>query len=223
MALSPRETKREGVRGERERETKQGETNPQGPFMPRHFPEWWNPSKRQCRLLFEKKILNTRDLIKAAHGVQTHVQIDDDEPITIAVEELFEFCNEHLTGMKLHVKTAHTEKCVVVTGRKPDTMISHIPANDEVSALDTTASTTEISPYDWDDEELGMFPPECYCPITTEVFKDAVVLEDGFSYEKEAIDNWLRTHDTSPMTGQELSTKTILPNKVIMQLIRRLT
>ncbi len=68
-----------------------------------------------------------------------------------------------------------------------------------------------------------MFPPECCCPITTEVFQEAVVLEDGFSYEKKTIENWLRNHNTSPMTGEELSTKTFFPNKTIMQLIHRLT
>jgi hypothetical protein len=188
-------------------------------------------------MLFEKKILNTRDLIKAAHGVQTHVQIGDNEPITIAIEELFEFCNKHLTGLKLHVRTAHTEKHVVVTGHKPNTMISHVPENDPFTVPDTVSPTTEnpdlsnddipkvesSNPYDWDEEELNMFPPECCCPITTEVFQEAVVLEDGFSYEKKTIENWLRNHNTSPMTGEELSTKTFFPNKTIMQLIHRLT
>tara|TARA_A100001015_G_C14915558_1_gene682208 strand:- start:237 stop:779 length:543 start_codon:yes stop_codon:yes gene_type:complete len=180
-------------------------------------------------MLFEKKILNTRDLIKAAHGVQTHVQIGDNEPITIALNELFVFCNKHLCGMKLHLKTAHTEKHVVVTGCKPNTIVSHVP--DQVMPVDIASALSYKAPipefvtdaYNWNEEDLNMFPPECYCPITTEVFEDAVVLEDGFTYENEAIMEWLRVHDTSPMTGETLFTKTIFPNKVIMQLIRRLT
>jgi hypothetical protein len=199
--------------------------------MPRHFPEWWDPSKKQCRMLFKKNILNTRDLIKAAHEVRTRVQSGDNEPITIAIDELFEFCNEHLTGLKLHVKTAHTEKHVFVTGRKPTTMISHIPdpipehtALDILPTLSSVSSVTQdpVTAYDWSEGDLNTFPPECYCPITADVFEYAVVIEDGFTYEKKAIMEWLSCHDTSPMTGETVSAKTF-PNKVIMQLIRRLT
>lgn len=45
---------------------------------------------------------------------------------------------------------------------------------------------------------------EFICPITFELFRDPVVASDGHTYEKGAIDKWLRTNTTSPRTGQPM-------------------
>ncbi len=37
-------------------------------------------------------------------------------------------------------------------------------------------------------------------PPPRQVFKDPVCAADGHTYERSAIEQWLRTHDTSPMT-----------------------
>jgi hypothetical protein len=42
--------------------------------------------------------------------------------------------------------------------------------------------------------------------------KDPVVTVDGHTYEREAIEDWLQTHDTSPITGELLPAKTVIPN-----------
>jgi hypothetical protein len=42
--------------------------------------------------------------------------------------------------------------------------------------------------------------------------RDPVVAADGNTYEREAIEAWLRTHDTSPMTNQQLPHKALVPN-----------
>jgi U-box domain len=42
---------------------------------------------------------------------------------------------------------------------------------------------------------------------------------DGHSYDQRAISEWLQTHDTSPVTGQPLATKDLLPNHALRQLI----
>jgi len=39
-----------------------------------------------------------------------------------------------------------------------------------------------------------------------------VIASDGHSYEREAITEWLQTHQTSPMTGVVLQSKEITPN-----------
>lgn len=55
--------------------------------------------------------------------------------------------------------------------------------------------------------------PECYiCPITREVFYDPVITEDGYTYERYAIEDWFKKHDTSPFTGMKLQTKILIPN-----------
>ena len=41
---------------------------------------------------------------------------------------------------------------------------------------------------------------------------DPVFASDGFTYEREAIELWLKGHDTSPRTGQPLESKTVIPN-----------
>ena len=35
---------------------------------------------------------------------------------------------------------------------------------------------------------------------------------DGFTYERAAIAQWLEAQDTSPLTGEPLSSKALLPN-----------
>jgi hypothetical protein len=48
-------------------------------------------------------------------------------------------------------------------------------------------------------EELLAIPEVFVCPITMEVMRDPVIAADGHTYEREAIENWLRRgHRTSP-------------------------
>lgn len=57
-------------------------------------------------------------------------------------------------------------------------------------------------------------PPDLMfiCPITQEVMSDPVIAPDGNCYERSAIEQWLATHDTSPMTNQRLPAKNLIPN-----------
>ena len=56
---------------------------------------------------------------------------------------------------------------------------------------------------------------------TQEVMGRAVLyIGDGHSYDQRAISEWLRTRDTSPVTGQLLATKDLLPNHALRQLIQ---
>lgn len=59
-------------------------------------------------------------------------------------------------------------------------------------------------------------PRAFLCPITQEVFEDPVLAEDGFTYERTAIAEWLRSgSELSPMTGARLDSKVLLPNHVL--------
>jgi len=62
-------------------------------------------------------------------------------------------------------------------------------------------------------------PAEFICPLTKEILFDPVMTEDGNSYERKAIEKWLETHDFSP-SGAQLSSKILLPNLALKQLIR---
>ena len=66
-------------------------------------------------------------------------------------------------------------------------------------------------------------PDEYICPITAEIMTDPVSTLDGFTYERAAITEWLRTKDTSPKTGAKLESKALFPNHSLRIVIRRFT
>ncbi|XP_063698469.1 WD repeat, SAM and U-box domain-containing protein 1-like isoform X2 [Culicoides brevitarsis] len=61
----------------------------------------------------------------------------------------------------------------------------------------------------------GEVPIEYLCPITHEIMKDPVIVEDGFNYERSAIEQWLSMKQTSPMTNLELATTETIENVVL--------
>lgn len=65
-------------------------------------------------------------------------------------------------------------------------------------------------------------PDEFICPITCELMIDPVMTVDGHTYERKAISEWLETHDTSPLTGEALPQKWLVPNLLIRTQIERL-
>ena len=66
-------------------------------------------------------------------------------------------------------------------------------------------------------------PHDYVCPITAEIMTDPVCAADGFTYERTAISEWLRTKDTSPFTGAVLENKTVIPNLSLRSMIRNFT
>ena len=45
---------------------------------------------------------------------------------------------------------------------------------------------------------------------------------DGQTYERAAITQWLTTHDTSPLTGEQLEHKQLVPNLIVRGMCRKL-
>ena len=64
-------------------------------------------------------------------------------------------------------------------------------------------------------------PDDFICPITSEIMTDPVSTSDGFTYERAAITEWLRTKDTSPKTGATLESKALIPIHSLRSVIRR--
>jgi Mg-chelatase subunit ChlD len=62
-----------------------------------------------------------------------------------------------------------------------------------------------------------MEPPRC--PITTDFMRDPVMATDGQTYERQSIEQWFQSHDTSPYTGAILSSKKLTPNWAIKQMM----
>ncbi|XP_037645818.1 WD repeat, SAM and U-box domain-containing protein 1-like isoform X2 [Sebastes umbrosus] len=65
-------------------------------------------------------------------------------------------------------------------------------------------------------------PDEFLCPITRELMKDPVIAADGYSYERESIESWIRgKNKTSPMTNLFLQTTILTPNRSLKMAITR--
>ena len=60
------------------------------------------------------------------------------------------------------------------------------------------------------------------CPITGELMQDPVTTEDGITYERTAIEDWLSRNLTSPVTNQPLSSAHLVPNVLVRGMVRRL-
>ncbi|ACE06220.1 hypothetical protein Aasi_0849 [Candidatus Amoebophilus asiaticus 5a2] len=66
-------------------------------------------------------------------------------------------------------------------------------------------------------------PDECFCPITQEIMKDPVIVQDGHTYERTAIEQWFSTGKcTSPKTGLNLLSTKLTPNYTMRSLIQEL-
>ena len=71
------------------------------------------------------------------------------------------------------------------------------------------------------DEES--IPHECFCPITQEIMEEPVIAQDGHTYERAAIQEWLdRGHRNSPKTGARLLNAELTPNHTMHSLIEDL-
>jgi len=62
-------------------------------------------------------------------------------------------------------------------------------------------------------------PNEYLCGIGFHLMRDPVIVETGQTYEREAIAQWLETHETCPLTGVVLAHKFLTPNVSLRKLI----
>ena len=72
-----------------------------------------------------------------------------------------------------------------------------------------------------DEEQANFLPKEFVCPITQELLEDPVIAEDGFSYERIAMERWFSTGKTrSPVTSERMEGRTLTENKVMKAMIQ---
>ena len=68
--------------------------------------------------------------------------------------------------------------------------------------------------------DTSKLPKEFLCPITHDVMRDPVVLSDGHTYERQAIEKWIKLgRTTSPMTGATLTSTSLTPNFTLRSMI----
>ena len=74
---------------------------------------------------------------------------------------------------------------------------------------------------DPDTDTVEIVTDDIRCPISLEIFKDPVVcLGDCQTYERKNIEDWLKKHDTSPVTNEVLKTKVLIPNGTVRKIIK---
>jgi len=57
------------------------------------------------------------------------------------------------------------------------------------------------------------------CPITRDLMTDPVICSDGHTYERYAIEEWLRSSSRSPKTNQRLASRELIPNHAMRNTI----
>jgi hypothetical protein len=61
--------------------------------------------------------------------------------------------------------------------------------------------------------------PFFICPISLQIMRDPVLCSDGYSYERGAIEHWLRSCNRSPVTNQPVEQAQLPPNHVLRAVI----
>jgi hypothetical protein len=162
---------------------------------------------RQRRALDDTHIRTLEDLVRAACDTPSS------NNFTVGMDKIFEVCNRRLCRIHVHGEDLKKDPRITIHGKRPDTMVT----------FTDDASTTTIRETGEDDME-DLIPPEWYCPLTHEPFKNPVFLADGYTYEETAIRDWLTRRNTSPITGQDVGPNaSIVPNRSMRDWITRLS
>ncbi|CAF3593327.1 unnamed protein product [Rotaria socialis] len=106
----------------------------------------------------------------------------------------------------------------------------HSHENHEKSESSTASTMSEAEQQDYEKtvmENIKKFSSQnllsaVTCCITKCILKDPVLAADGFTYEREAIANWFKTSNRSPMTNQELENKELKTNHAIKSILQTL-
>ena len=67
----------------------------------------------------------------------------------------------------------------------------------------------------------GGAPDDLQCPISQELMRDPVVAADGRTYERAQIAEWIKSHNTSPMTNERLDHKHLCSNDIARERVRQ--
>ncbi|XP_010444515.1 PREDICTED: putative U-box domain-containing protein 50 [Camelina sativa] len=99
--------------------------------------------------------------------------------------------------------------------------LSKIRAKADELKYGITGGYEEATNSNMDEGDPNDIPSVFMCPILQEVMKNPHIAADGFSYELEAIEEWLSMgHDTSPMTNLRLDYQVLTPNHTLRSLIQ---
>ncbi len=92
---------------------------------------------------------------------------------------------------------------------------AHTPSPAAASSGNASGATS-AEPEGWDLPEDAEEPPShLCCVLTMDLLVDPVFLSDGHTYERSAIEQWLKDHNTSPKTNLPLPDNRLVPNHAL--------
>ncbi len=62
---------------------------------------------------------------------------------------------------------------------------------------------------------VGQSFRQSMCPVMQAIMQHPVIAADGHTYERAAMEQWLRQHNTSPVTGCQLARTHLISNVLI--------
>ena len=71
--------------------------------------------------------------------------------------------------------------------------------------------------------DIDTIPSEFYCCISQDIMKDPVKTVDNHTYDRQSIERWFIDHNTSPLTGLSLISKTLVSNTELRKQIEEFT
>ncbi|XP_056174245.1 U-box domain-containing protein 33-like [Syzygium oleosum] len=156
------------------------------------------------RLLTGQAALNLDEIVQNA--------LDDDELDAALDQTAGQWPLEQVTELARLALSC----CEIDTSNRPDLRSEVWPLLEQIPTLCERASSSDRSP----GEEHTQPPSYFLCPIKHEIMEDPLVAADGYTYEAEAIREWLNGHNTSPMTNLRLENLNLVSNRIVRSAIR---
>ena len=107
----------------------------------------------------------------------------------------------------------------VYTNRALKTIITEAVDYKSSSSLKRLSQSVRQFSQQFINEYQRPLPDAYYCPITLGLIHVPVIDPEGYSYEKVAIENWIRRNGASPVTRQPLAVEDLYPNRTLAALM----
>ena len=145
-----------------------------------------------------KVLLLNNELVRQSNqDFDMHTARAEEAMTTLLLEEEGEQTVQQARRSRRHrTKGRQTIKATTEAATTEGTMAEIVETGEEVVPRSTTSNP----------------PPEVMCPITHELMKDPVVICDGYTFERHAIENWFQRSWTNPMTGAPVGSVALIPN-----------
>ena len=87
--------------------------------------------------------------------------------------------------------------------------------------IENSQNLSKVTTATTKDEEIDVDGKESFvCPINQTIMEDPVITPYGTTYERSAILNWLKKHNTDPLTKKKLSKDMLITNYALRSAIQ---